>query len=67
MNRLADRTDRLRTPLALFFVSIGVVAAVWWWLAMPVTLARAPIDPRRNWNAFPTHPSATIKRRTTRI
>ena len=45
MNRLADRTDRLRTPLALFFISIGVVAAVWWWLAMPVTLARAPIDP----------------------
>jgi exo-beta-1,3-glucanase (GH17 family) len=45
MNRLADSTDRLRTPLALFFISIGVVAAVWWWLAMPVTLARAPIDP----------------------
>lgn len=45
MNRLADRTDRLRIPLALFFISIGVVAAVWWWLAMPVTLARAPIDP----------------------
>jgi exo-beta-1,3-glucanase (GH17 family) len=35
----------LRTPLALFFISIGVVAAVWWWLAMPVTLVRAPIDP----------------------
>jgi exo-beta-1,3-glucanase (GH17 family) len=31
--------------LALFSISIGVVAAVWWWLAMPVTLARAPIDP----------------------
>ena len=45
MNRLADKTDRLRTPLVLFFISIGVVAAVWWWLAMPVMLARAPIDP----------------------
>jgi exo-beta-1,3-glucanase (GH17 family) len=33
-----------RTPLALFFLSLGVVAAAWWWLAMPVTLARAPID-----------------------
>lgn len=35
----------MRTPLALFFVSLGVVAAVWWWLALPVTLVRAPIDP----------------------
>ncbi len=35
----------MRTPLALFFISLGVVAAVWWWLAIPVTLARAPIDP----------------------
>jgi len=40
-----DRTIALRTPLALFFISLGVVAAVWWWLAMPVTLVRAPIDP----------------------
>jgi exo-beta-1,3-glucanase (GH17 family) len=24
---------------------LGAIAAVWWWLAMPVTLARAPIDP----------------------
>jgi exo-beta-1,3-glucanase (GH17 family) len=31
-------------PLALLFISLGVVAAVWWWLAAPVTLARAPID-----------------------
>ena len=35
----------LRTPLALFVVSLGIVATVWWWLATPVTLARAPIDP----------------------
>src|ERR1700710_1038542 len=42
---LQDRTIPLRTPMALFFISLGVVATVWWWLAMPVTLARAPIDP----------------------
>ena len=35
----------MRTPLALFFISLGVVATVWWWLAIPVTLMRAPIDP----------------------
>ncbi len=35
----------MRTPLAFFSVSIGVVAAVWWWLALPVVLPRAPIDP----------------------
>jgi exo-beta-1,3-glucanase (GH17 family) len=35
----------LRTPLGLFFISLGFVASVWWWLALPVTLARAPIDP----------------------
>jgi exo-beta-1,3-glucanase (GH17 family) len=40
-----DRTIALRTPLALFFISLGFVAAVWWWLSIPVTLARAPIDP----------------------
>src|SRR6202011_5317309 len=42
---LQDRTIALRTPLALFFISLGVVATVWWWLAVPVPLARAPIDP----------------------
>jgi exo-beta-1,3-glucanase (GH17 family) len=26
-------------------ISLGVIAAVWWWLATPITLARAPIDP----------------------
>jgi exo-beta-1,3-glucanase (GH17 family) len=39
------RTIALRTPLTLFVLSLGVVASVWWWLALPVTLARAPIDP----------------------
>jgi exo-beta-1,3-glucanase (GH17 family) len=33
-----------RTPLALLLVSLGAIAAVWWWLATPITLARAPID-----------------------
>jgi exo-beta-1,3-glucanase (GH17 family) len=35
----------LRTPLALLLISLGAIAAVWWWLATPITLARAPIDP----------------------
>ena len=35
----------MRTPLALFFVSIGLIVAAWWWLAAPVTLLRAPIEP----------------------
>jgi glucan 1,3-beta-glucosidase len=35
----------LRTPLALLLITLGAIAAVWWWLAMPITLARAPIDP----------------------
>src|SRR3954465_8651400 len=35
----------LRTPLALLLVSLGAIAAVWWWLATPISLARAPIDP----------------------
>lgn len=39
-----DRTIALRTPLAFFLISVGIVAAAWWWLATPVTLARAPID-----------------------
>ena len=43
--RFGSRTIGFRTPLALFFVSLGIVAAAWWWLATPVTLARAPIDP----------------------
>src|SRR6201990_2564620 len=35
----------LRTPLALLLVSLSAIAAVWWWLATPINLARAPIDP----------------------
>jgi exo-beta-1,3-glucanase (GH17 family) len=35
----------LRTPLALLLLSLGAIAAVWWWLATPITLVRAPIDP----------------------
>jgi exo-beta-1,3-glucanase (GH17 family) len=44
---LARRTEPIsfRTPLALLLVSLGVIAAVWWWLATPIRLARAPIDP----------------------
>jgi glucan 1,3-beta-glucosidase len=35
----------LRTPLALLLTSLGMIAALWWWLATPITLVRAPIDP----------------------
>ncbi len=35
----------LRTPLALLLISLGAIAAIWWWLATPIVLARAPIDP----------------------
>ncbi|HEY0851318.1 MAG TPA: beta-(1-6) glucans synthase [Bradyrhizobium sp.] len=35
----------LRTPLALLLISLATIAAVWWWLATPITLVRAPIDP----------------------
>jgi len=42
---LEDRTISLRTPLALLAISLGAIAAVWWWLAIPINLARAPIDP----------------------
>lgn len=32
-------------PLTLLLISLGAIAAVWWWLGIPVNLARAPIDP----------------------
>ena len=32
-------------PLALLLISFAAIATVWWWLATPITLARAPIDP----------------------
>ncbi|MDO8400692.1 MAG: beta-(1-6) glucans synthase [Bradyrhizobium sp.] len=35
----------LRTPLALLLLSLSAIAAAWWWLATPINLARAPIDP----------------------
>jgi len=35
-----------RTPLALLLISLMAIAGVWWWLATPITLARAPIDPQ---------------------
>jgi exo-beta-1,3-glucanase (GH17 family) len=35
----------LRTPLALLLISLSMIAGVWWWLATPITLPRAPIDP----------------------
>src|ERR1700752_4544928 len=36
----------LRTPLALLLMSLSAIAAVWWWLATPITLPSAPIDPQ---------------------
>jgi exo-beta-1,3-glucanase (GH17 family) len=35
----------LRTPLALLLICLGAIGAAWWWLATPIVLARAPIDP----------------------
>ncbi|HEY0220053.1 MAG TPA: beta-(1-6) glucans synthase, partial [Afipia sp.] len=35
----------LRIPLALLVASLCIIAGVWLWLARPVTLSRAPIDP----------------------
>src|SRR5579862_7779436 len=34
-----------RTPLALLLLSLSSIAAAWWWLATPISLERAPIDP----------------------
>jgi exo-beta-1,3-glucanase (GH17 family) len=42
---LEGQTISLRTPLALLIISLGAIAAAWWWLAIPINLARAPIDP----------------------
>ena len=36
-----------RTPLALFLISLSTIAAVWCWLATPVSLTHAPIDPAK--------------------
>jgi exo-beta-1,3-glucanase (GH17 family) len=40
-----DGTISLRAPLALLLIALSAIAAVWWWLSIPTTLARAPIDP----------------------
>ncbi len=44
--RASRRTEPIsfRAPAALLLISLSVIAAVWWWLATPVTLAHAPID-----------------------
>ena len=34
-----------RAPLAFFLISLAIIATAWWWLATPVVLVRAPIDP----------------------
>jgi exo-beta-1,3-glucanase (GH17 family) len=34
-----------RVPLLLLSISLSMTAAIWWWLATPVTLLHAPIDP----------------------
>jgi len=35
----------IRTPLALLLLSLAAIAAVWWWLATPVTPVHAAIGP----------------------
>lgn len=35
----------MRTPLTLLLLSVCAIAAIWWWLAQPIMLAHAPIDP----------------------
>ncbi|MBI5131841.1 MAG: beta-(1-6) glucans synthase [Rhodopseudomonas palustris] len=42
---MEDGTISFRTPLALLPISLGIIFGVWWWIATPVTLSRAPIDP----------------------
>jgi exo-beta-1,3-glucanase (GH17 family) len=34
-----------RVPLALLLISLSMIAGTWWWLAMPFTPVRSPIDP----------------------
>jgi glucan 1,3-beta-glucosidase len=35
----------LRAPLLLLLISLGIIAAAWWWLGLPADLERAPVDP----------------------
>ncbi|MDE2065096.1 MAG: beta-(1-6) glucans synthase, partial [Bradyrhizobium sp.] len=39
------KLNSLRTPLALLLISLATIASVWWWLAIPIDLTSAPIDP----------------------
>jgi exo-beta-1,3-glucanase (GH17 family) len=34
----------LRTPLVLIPISLAMIFGVWWWIATPITLSRAPIE-----------------------
>lgn len=34
----------VRTPLALLLLSLCAIVAIWWWLAVPIKLAHAPIE-----------------------
>ena len=36
-----------RAPLALFVISLGLIGAVWHWLATPAALSGAPVDAAR--------------------
>ena len=42
---LQEELVALRIPLMLFLISLGAIGTAWWWLGIPVNLARAPIDP----------------------
>lgn len=39
------KLNSLRTPLALLLFSLATIASVWRWLAIPVDLTSAPIEP----------------------
>jgi exo-beta-1,3-glucanase (GH17 family) len=41
----APRPIALGMPLGLLLISLSMIAAIWWWLATPITLVHAPIDP----------------------
>ena len=44
---LPTGVSRKRVPLALFLVSMSMIVAVWYWLASPVLLDHALIDPAK--------------------
>src|SRR6201984_975349 len=52
-----------RTPLALLVISLIAIAAVWWWLATPITLLRAPIDPNAQLLYLSSAPSRSSQTR----